>query len=66
MPDRFCRTIEDANVQFSERAVIDAARKWANDIDHRDHDLLTVLRRAVRSLEQSEHERSRARLLSFR
>lgn len=58
MASRFYRTLADENVRSAERVVVEAAREWANNIDHSEHDLLIKLRRAVRNLEQSEHERA--------
>lgn len=52
--------IHAANIASGAKCVVEAAREWANNIDHRDHDLLTKLRRAVRSLEQSEREAAEA------
>jgi len=47
------RSIED-RLETARRRVIEAAREWSNDIDRRDRDLLTVLRREVRNLERLE------------
>jgi hypothetical protein len=47
------RSIED-RLESARRRVIEAAREWSNDIDRRDHDLLTVLRREVQNLERLE------------
>ena len=47
------RSIED-RLESARRRVIEAAREWSNDVDRRDHDLLTVLRREVQNLERLE------------
>jgi hypothetical protein len=55
------RSIED-RLETARRRVIEAAREWSNDIDRRDRDLLTVLRREVRNperLEQAGRRRGR-------
>lgn len=48
------RNEADASIIEAERRVVDAAKEWANNIDHRDADLLTALRVQVRNLELLE------------
>ena len=42
------------DLETARREVIEAVREWCNNVDHREHDLLTVLRRKMRELERIE------------
>jgi len=50
----------EIDLNNARRQVIETARQWANNTDHRDQDLLALLRREVATLERIEKEMTNA------